>query len=274
MNRLFTSIALLVATLVPAQAGLLDWAGGGTTTLSGSGARFTTSGSNGIDNISAGDIITGIFDFGTINSGQSNQRDIFGLMRAQVATDGTSLIRPGNGNQTLDFLLGGPGAAFKNQYDALTEAYGFADPTFAVFSSTAAKDISLADASETLLGLTPGSFELDLLAGDAGNSDLLSLASDKFLMGLTVTDTNGSVGGFTPFSYGDGTNSSELVTTNPTDSQPQWLGISDCQRSNIAIYRCSRAKLSGDPWFGWCSWVDNAAPPKVEKAAILPAQAG
>ncbi len=213
MNRLFTSLALLVATLVPAQAGLLDWGNGQPTTLTGGGARFTTSGTDGIGNIAAGDVITGVFDFGNVNG-----RDVFGLMRAQVSFDSTTLVRPAEGTDTLDFLLGSPGASFQTQYDALTTINEFADPTFALFSTTSSVDISIADANDSLLGITPGTFELDLLAGDAGASDLLSLASNEFLMGLTVTDTNGAVSGFVDQSYGSGSDEAELVTVNPVDS--------------------------------------------------------
>jgi hypothetical protein len=209
MKRFFTSLALLVASFVPAQAGLLDWGNGQPTTLSGLGAKFTTSGTDGIANLSAGDLITGIFDFGTING-----RDVFGLLRAQVGANGTSLVRPSPGSDALDFILGSSGQDFEAQYAALTEQEGFADPIFALFSSSSSQDLaSVANSSAPLLGITPGSFELDMLAGVYDGSDLLSFASSSFVMGLTVTDTNGSVVGFADISYGTASKSSELVTT-------------------------------------------------------------
>ena len=214
MNRLLTSLALLVATLVPAQAGLLDWGSDEPTTLTGGGALFTTSHtSDGIANIAPGHIICGIFDFGNING-----RDVFGLMKAQISFDGTSLARPVEGTDTLSSLLGANGASFKTQYDALTPTGEVADPIFALFSTTDDVDLSIANASDPLLGITPGQFELDLLAGDGGTSDLLSLANNEFLMGLTVTQTNGSVDGFADISYGSGSDEADLVTVNPLDT--------------------------------------------------------
>ena len=209
MNRLLTSLALLVATLVPAQAGLLDWGNSSPTNLNGIDALFTTTGDDGIANIDPGDIICGIFDFGTING-----RDVFGFMKAQVSFDGNTFAAPQNGSDRLETLLSASGSEFETQFNNLTTVDATPDSIFALFSSTTAQDLnSVVDPTDAYLGLTSSAFELDLLAGVADAADTLSIAGNDFLMGLTVTYTNGATSGFEDISYGSSGNSSQLVTT-------------------------------------------------------------
>ena len=212
MNRLFTSLALLVATLVPAQAGLLDWGNvGSSTTLTGAGngtstlsALFTYdqgTGNTGLG-LQLGDIVCGIFDFGTVNG-----RDIFGLMKAQVINTTAGVQFQGlGGSGGLEGSLGTSGF----DVSTLNELDNTVTPMFALFSSTTSQDLaSVANASDATLGISTSAFELDLLAGDLdgfnnspdelrflGDPSNAPSASDTgladFLLALTVSDTNGS----------------------------------------------------------------------------------
>ena len=212
MNRFFTSLALLVATLVPAQAGLLDWGNSQPTTLTGAGngtstlsALFTYDQGTGNTGTSLqlGDIVCGIFDFGTVNG-----RDIFGLMKAQVITNNAGGVQ----FQGLGGASGLEGALGTSGFDVstLNELNNTVTPMFALFSSTTSQDLaSVANASDATLGIGTSDFELDLMAGDLDglNNDPDELrflgidpsnapsASDTgladFLLALTVSDTNG-----------------------------------------------------------------------------------
>ena len=70
-------------------------------------------------------------------------------------------------------------------------------------------------------------FRLDLVAGLEDGSDLLAIASNEFVMGLSVVATNGSVDGFDQLSYGSAGKSTDLVTTNPLGSVTAWTTNSD-----------------------------------------------
>ena len=212
MNRLFTSLALLVATLVPAQAGLLDWGNvGSSTTLTGAGNGTSTlsalfvyeqgTGNTGTS-LQLGDIVCGIFDFGTVNG-----RDIFGLMKAQVINTTAGVQFQGlGGSGGLEGALGTSGF----DVSSLNELDNTVTPMFALFSSTTSQDLaSVANASDATLGIGTSDFELDLLAGDLdgfnNSPDELRFLGDPpnnpsasdtdladFLLALTVSDTNGS----------------------------------------------------------------------------------
>ena len=178
MNRLFTSLALLVATLVPAQAGLLDWGNGQPTILTGAGDGSSTvsalfaysqlSNNSGLSTLAQGDIVCGIFDFGTVNAGQANQRDIFGLMKAEVYSNngtGNVIFQTVGGSDSLYDSLVASGF----DPDALTTLDGGISATFALFSTTQSLDlatVATGNASDATLGIDTARFELDLMAGD------------------------------------------------------------------------------------------------------------
>lgn len=233
MLRLLTSFILLTATLMPAQAGLFDWANSGSATnLSGTGtpsALFQiTNGAGDATRLDQGDIVTAIFDFGDIGG-----RSVFGYMRARadfVNASGYTWTDP-SGASVMEAVLTGAGFSYGSL--TATSPAAFNTPTFALLShaDTAKTLANVEDENSASLGLKASDgWELDLIAGleDAQdtqawigsgapiNVDGTGDTGLDFVQGLTVKAVNAGSGiGFNgvSYTYGSNTKISDIVTT-------------------------------------------------------------